>query len=161
MPDRHSIYPVDHFTRGIADEDLRGLVQRHAVTFELSPHHVLGPDRELLRRGWEVDLYGRQSEADSALTRSEARHHVHDVLHAVAVTLVPEEHRGALIAPLEQFTGAVRLDPRNDLREEVRLRIQLEPHTTARMSMIADADTLWRDEIVERLESLGARHRGA
>ena len=82
-----------------------------------------------------------------------------DVLHAVAITLVPEDRRGLVDAQLERFTGAVRLDPRNDFAEEIRLRIQLEPDTTARMSMVADADTLWRDEIVEKLESLGARPR--
>jgi hypothetical protein len=159
MPDRHSIYPVDHFSKDVSEEDLKGLVARHAVSFEIGPHQTLGSEREVLRRGWVVDLYGHPSPADAGMPRAEKNHHIHDVLHAVAITLVPEDRRGLVDAQLERFTGAVRLDPRNDFAEEIRLRIQLEPDTTARMSMVADADTLWRDEIVEKLESLGARPR--
>ena len=160
MPDRHSIFPVDHRTHGVPDEALSGLVERHGVTFELGPNQVIGPGGDIVRRGWIVDLYGRPSAADAALPYGEVHHHVHDVLHAVAATLVPEDRRGMVNAELERFTGAVRLDPRRGFAEEIRLRIQLEPHTTARTTMIGDSDTAWRDEIVERLEELGARQRG-
>lgn len=160
MPNRHSVFPVDHHTRDVADEDLRGLVARHAVTFEISPNQVAMAGGEIARRGWLVDLYGRQSAADAALPYGEVHHHVHDVLHAVAATLVPEGRRGPLHAQLERFTGAVRLDPRRGFAEEIRLRIQLEPQTTARMTLVGDSDTAWRDEIVSRLEDLGARQRG-
>lgn len=156
---RHSIFPVDPSTHGVDDRDLRGLVERHQVVFEIAPNQVV-KDRELIRRGWVVDLYGRPSAADAALSYGEKTHHVHDVLHAVAATLVPVEHRGLVNATLEHFTGAVRIDAR-DFAEEVRLRIQLEPPTTARTTMIGDEDTAWRDEIMERLHEVGARQRAA
>lgn len=153
----HSIFPVDPRTHGVADVDLRGLVARHAVAFEISPNQVAARG-DLVRRGWIVDLFGRRSPADAALPYGEIAHHVHDVLHAVAATLVPENKRGDVIASLEQYTGAVRIDPKRDFAEEVRLRIQLEPVTTARGH---DAtDTAWRDEIASRLTALGARQRG-
>ena len=160
MPDRHSIYPVDHFSHDIPEAALRGLVERHDVSFELGPNQVVGAGGEIVRRGWVVDLYARESEADAALPAGELTHHVFDVLHALARTLVPEERRGVVNAQLERFTGAVRIDPRHDYDEEVRLRIQLEPNTTARMTLVDDADTTWRDELVEKLEGLGAKQRG-
>ena len=155
MPDRHSVFPENHRTQGVADDDLRGLVARHSVSFELGPNQVVGPSGELLRRGWLVDLFGRQSAADAALPYGQVHHHVHDVLHAVAATLVPHDRRGVVNAALERFTGAVRLDPRRGFAEEVRLRIQLEPHTTARATMVGDSDTVWRDEIVEPRHPFG------
>lgn len=157
---RHSIFPVDPTTHGVEDRDLRGLVERHQVVFEIAPNQVV-KNRELIRHGWVVDLYGRPSAADAALSYGEKTHHVHDVLHAVAATLVPEEHRGMVNATLEHFTGAVRIDTRGDFAEEVRLRILLEPPTTARMTLVGDADTAWRDEIIERLHDVGARQRAA
>ncbi len=158
MTERHSIFPVDPTTHGVAAADLRGLVARHQVAFELGPNQV-AKDGDITRRGWVVDLYGRRSAADAALPYGEVVHHVHDVLHAVAATLVPEDRRGLVMAKLEPFTGAVRIDTKHDFAEEVRLRIQLEPPTTTRMTLVDDADTAWRDEIVAQLTALGARPR--
>jgi hypothetical protein len=157
--DRHSVFPVDPFSKNIPDEALRGLVSRHDVSFELGPNQVVRDDG-LVRRGWVVDLYGKRSAADAKLPSDQVYHHIHDVLHAVAATLVTEESRGVVHADLERFTGAVHIDPRRGFAEEVRLRIQIEPDTTARNTMIGEADTMWRDELVDRLESLGARSRG-
>lgn len=157
--DRHSIFPVDHFSKDLPEEALRGLVERHGVTFELGPNQVVKKDG-VVRRGWVVDLYGRRSAADARLPYGEVHHHIHDVLHAVAATLVTEDRRGVLHLDFEPFTGAVRIDPRHDFAEEVRLRIQIEPDPTARTTLLGDADTMWRDEIVEQLEKVGVRARG-
>lgn len=154
MNDKHSLFPVGPFTEDIPEHELAGLVARHAITYEIGPHQSARPDG-LVRRGWVVDLYGHRSRADEKLPGEEARHHVHDVLHAIARALVPDDRRGELSVALEPFTGAVRIDPRHDFAEEIRLRIDIELDPSGRMSMLGDADTAWRDEIVERLEALG------
>ena len=162
MTHRHSILPVDRWTTGLTDDQLRGLLSRHHVRFEVRPHQVVAADRGLTRHGWEVDLYASRSTADDQLSTDDMTDHLYEVLHAVARAITPV--RAARVAiEMQPNTGAVHLDPRNDFAEEVRLRIVIEPHEgELRQSLVADLErvgTEKTDAITTRLEELGCLRR--
>lgn len=156
---RHSMVPLEHGTQGLDATQLRGLAERHGVRFEVGPHQISRGAGEIVRHGWVVDLYGARSANDRGLQSDEATHHVHDVLDAIARHVVPRD-AGQIAFELEPYTGAVHLDPRRDFLEEVRLRILIEPETTARESVIGDTDTQWMSDVSDRLEELGCVRRG-
>ncbi len=157
MDPRHSILPVDHWTTGLSDDDLRGLGARHEVRFEVHPH-LIGVDGSIRRDGWTVDLYGARSEADEALHLRDAAEHLDDVLRCIARAVVPED-TASLHVELSPFTGAVRVDPKRGFAEQVRLRVSIEPMATARQSMLPIAESGRVHEISQRLEQLGCRRR--
>ncbi|MBX3247382.1 MAG: hypothetical protein KF901_09380 [Myxococcales bacterium] len=154
---RHSILPVDHWTTGLSDDELRGLAERHGVTFEVHPHQVVA-EGGLRREGWEIDLYGSRSEADDELALHQAARHLDDVLRSIARAVVPDD-TASLHAELSPFTGAVRVDPKRDFTEQVRLRVSLEPMTDARPSLVAGVESDWLSRVTSRLEALGCRRR--
>jgi hypothetical protein len=154
---RHSILPVDHWTTGLSDEELRGLAERHEVSFEVHPRQV-GGQGGVVRDGWTIDLYGSRSEADEDLRLRDAAEHLDDVLRSIARAVVPDD-TASLHVELAPFTGAVRVDPKRGFAEQVRLRVQLEPMTTARQSIIVGVESDWVSLVTRRLEALGCRHR--
>lgn len=167
MTHRHSILPVDRGTTGLTDEQLRGLLLRHRVRFEVRPHLVVSSEaasdeRTLTRHGWEVDLYASRSRADAELSTDDMSDHLYEVLHAVARAITPAGAARVAIE-MQPNSGAVHLDPRHDFAEEVRLRIVIEPHEgDLRESLVADLERIGTektDAITERLEELGC-HRG-
>lgn len=158
MSHSDSILPVDHWTTGLSPEQLRGLVERHHVVYEVVPEQAV-KDHALVRSGWCVDLYGRKSKADAALRFTEHTEHLHDVLHAVATSIVPDEHEQVVIQ-LSPHDGAVHVDAKDDFAEEVRLRIHVHPTTDARPTLIGDAGGSQLDEITGSLSALGVRRRG-
>ena len=157
MEPRHSILPVDHWTTGLSEEELRGLVERHSVSFEVHPHQI-GIDGSVRRDGWTIDLYGMRSEADEELHLPDAAEHLDDVLRSIARAVVPED-TAALHVELSPFTGAVRMDPKRGFAEQVRLRVSIEPMTTARQSIVAGVETDWVSDVSARLEALGCKRR--
>jgi hypothetical protein len=164
--------PVDHFTTGLSDEQLRGVVARHRVSFEVAPHHTLGRSREWVRAGWAVDLLGRRSDADGKLHLGDAGRHVHDVLHVIAHAVTTPEPTGVRIT-LEPYTGSLQYDPRHDFEQMVRLRVLIEPRASGAVEAGGEADgdeplepelhddALAMEEIVARLEALGATRQGS
>lgn len=157
MSHSNSILPVDHWTHDLKPTELRGLVQRHHVVYELVPEQRVAAGT-LVRRGWQIDLYGRRSAADAKLASMEATEHVHDVLHAVALAVVPTEI-GQVSVSLSPNTGAVHIDPRDDFAEEVRLRITVTPSSEARPTLVADGGSTEMEEITFQLEALGVHRR--
>jgi uncharacterized protein YciU (UPF0263 family) len=153
----HSILPVDHWTHDLKPSELRGLVERHHVVYELVPEQRVAAGA-IVRRGWQIDLYGRRSAADATLSWTDATDHVHDVLHAVAVAVVPAEI-GQISVSLSPNTGAVFIDARNDYAEQVRLRITVTPWSEARPTLVADDGSTEMEEITFQLEALGAHRR--
>jgi hypothetical protein len=151
----HSILPLDHFTTGLSREQLKGLVERHAIRFEVSPYQKVGSAGELLREGWTIDLYGSRSEADAALGHDEATRHVHDVLHALAICIRPAIPEGLLVED-EPFHGKTVLDPRNDFAEEVHKRVYALRDST---DAVGEVDTEWTQILTFELEALGAARR--
>ncbi|MCB9620707.1 MAG: hypothetical protein H6721_18400 [Sandaracinus sp.] len=154
---RHSILPVDHWTSDLEDDDLRGLADRHHVSFEVHPHE-LAYEGEVRRDGWVVDLYGERSEADAELHLRDAAAHLDDVLRAIARSVVPDDTHSVHIE-LSPFTGAVRVDPHRGFAEEVRLRMTIEAMTTARASLVDGVEIDRLATITQRLEELGCRRR--
>ncbi len=152
-----SILPVDHWTHDLAPAELRGLVARHHVVHELVPEQRVSGGT-LVRKGWQIDLYGRRSPGDAQLRSMDATEHVHDVLHAIALAVVPAEI-GQVSVALSPNNGAVFIDTRDDFAEEVRLRITVTPSSDARPTLVADGGSAEMEEITFRLESLGAHRR--
>lgn len=157
MSHSDSILPVDHWTTGLSDAQLHGLVERHAVVFEVVPEQVV-KDHALVRGGWYIDLYGRKSAADAALRFTAHTEHIHDVLHAVAKAIVPAEHEHVAV-DLSPHDGATFVDTKDDFAEEVRLRIHIRPMSDARPTLVGDGGTSQLDEITSALEALGVRRR--
>lgn len=159
----HSLLPVDHFTTGLTDDQLRGLVARHRVSFEVAPHQALGRSRELVRAGWAVDLLGRRSEADADLHLGDAGHHMHEVLNVVARAVTTPEPQGVRIT-LEPYKGSLHYDPRRDFEQMVRLRVLIEPRARPLGDGADDPEThddaLAMEDVVARLEALGATRQG-
>lgn len=150
MSHANTLFPVDHWTTGIEGRDLRGLVERHKVFFEVLADHGVGPDHGLVRRGWSIDLYGRRSVADAALKMHEAGEHIHDVLHAVATACLPQ--MDSVSVALTPYTGAIHMNQKEDV-EEVRLRLLVHPRAEG------DAGTAAVDHVTKALEALGAHRR--
>lgn len=154
----HSIVPIDHWTTGLTREQLKGLVERHAVRFEVAPYQRVAPDGALTRDGWTIDFYGSPSTADDALERDATVEHVHDVLHALSVAVRPVIPDG-LVVEDEPFHGKTVLDPHKDFAEETQKRIYVLRDSTFRPTMIGESDTDWTRAMTEQLELLGARSR--
>lgn len=151
MSHANTLFPVDHWTTGIEGRDLRGLVERHKVFFEVLSDHGAGPDQALVRRGWTVDLYGRRSASDAALKMHEAGEHIHDVLHAVATACLPQADNVSVA--LTPYTGAVHLNQKEDV-EEVRLRVLVHPRDASN-----DGGVGAMEHLTKSLEALGAHRR--
>jgi hypothetical protein len=158
MSHSKSILPIDHWTTGLDAAQLRGLAERHRVVYEVAADHTV-KSHALVRSGWFIDLYGRKSEADAALRFTEHTEHIHDVLHALARSIVPAEHDHVAVH-LSQHDGAVRLDTKDGFAEEVRLRVHVRPMSDARPTLIDDAGSSELDEIARSLAALGIHRRG-
>lgn len=154
----HSILPLDHWTTGLSREQLAGLVQRHAVRFEVSPYQSVGRDGAITRDGWTLDLYGSPSTADQALKHDDTTRHVHDVLHAVTVAVRPVIPDG-LVVEDEPFHMKTVLDPRQGFAEETHKRVYVLRDSSVRPTMVGDSDTDWIQELATQLELLGAARR--
>lgn len=159
MSNRDSILPVDAYSTGLRDDQLAGLVSRHGVRFEIGPNQVVSGHDTIGRHGWVIDLYGVKSKDDAKLRSDQANDHVWEVLSVIARASVPSDE-GPLAIDFEPYTGRVVIDPRRDYLEEVQLRVIVQLETTARMSMVGEADTTVTDRIAERLIALGARRHG-
>jgi hypothetical protein len=154
----HSILPLDHFTTGLSREQLKGLIERHAVRFEVSPYQGVGSAGELVREGWTIDLYGSRSASDKGLGHDEATRHVHDVLHSLAICIRPAIPEGLVIED-EPFHGKTVMDPQHDFAEEVQKRIYVLRDSSSRPTMVGESDTEWTHVLSFELESLGAARR--
>jgi len=154
-----SVFPVTAFSEGLTPEQLRGLVQRHDVTFETGPLQTIAPGGGgIVRGGWTLDLWGQRSAMDGKLDMSEATHHVHDVLQTIANEVLPSDVPGLVFA-IEPYHGELSMDPRRGFQEEVRLSVVIRHDTENRVSRYAEKETSWLDEITERLHALGVRRR--
>ncbi len=158
MSNRDTLLPIDAFTVGLRDDQLRGLVERHAVRFEVGPQQVVKGGDTLARNGWVLELFGSKSSSDNKLKSSEATDHVWEVLRVIARAVVPDDE-GPIVIDIEPFSGRVVIDPKRDYREEVPLRMTIQLETTARMSMVGEDDSAITDRIADRLVSLGARRK--
>lgn len=122
------IMDLTHFTDDLPDDDVRGLVARHGVSFEVHPEAVSFSGG---RRGdgWTIDLFATRSEADGELHGGEVTHHLDDVLRAIARAVIPRfdgnAHPDNVIVELGHYTGAVIVDPRKEFQEQVRLRMSI------------------------------------
>ena len=154
-----SIFPVTAFSEGLTPQQLRGLVERHAVTFETGPWQTLAPGGgSVVRGGWTLDLWGQRSAKDATLETPEATHHVHDVLQTIANDVLPRDVPGLVFA-VEPYHGELSMDPRRGFAEEVRLSVVIRHDTENRVSRYAEKETSWLDEITDRLSALGVRRR--
>lgn len=158
MSNRESIYPVEAYTSDVRLDDLRGLVVRHSVRFEIGPNQVMKASDTVGRSGWVVDLYGRASADDAKMKSSAANDHVWDVLSVIAHAVLPTDE-GQVAIDIEPYSGRVVVDPKRDFLEEVQLRFIVMMETNARMSMVGDDDTAITDQIADRLAALGARRK--
>ncbi len=154
----HSILPLDHWTTGLSHHQLTGLVQRHAVRFEVSPYQSVDRDGAITRDGWTIDLYGSPSVADGSLKHDDTTRHVHDVLHAVTEAVKPVIPDGLLVED-EPFHMKTVLDPRNDFAEETHKRVYVLRDSSVRPTMVGESDTDWIHELATQLELLGAARR--
>lgn len=154
-----SIFPVTAFSEGLTSEQLRGLVERHDVSFETGPWQTIAPGGgSVVRGGWTLELYGRRSAQDNALDISDATHHVHDVLQTLANEVLPRDVPGLVFA-VEPYHGELSMDPRHGFAEEVRLCVVIRHDTENRVSRYAEKETNWLEEIGDRLKALGVRRR--
>lgn len=154
-----SIFPVTAFSEGLTPEQLRGLVERHAVSFETGPWQTLAPGGGgIVRGGWMLDLFGQRSAADTKLDTPDATHHVHDVLQTLAREVLPSDVPGLVFA-IEPYHGEMSMDPRRGFAEEVRLRVVIRHDTENRVSRFVEKETNWLEEIGDRLVALGVRRR--
>ena len=154
----HSIVPLDHWTTGLTREQLKGLIERHAVRFEVAPYQRVTLEGSLARDGWTIDLYGSPSPSDRALDHDTAVAHVHDVLYALSIAVRPVIPEG-LVVEDEPFHGKTVLDPKKDFAEETHKRLYVLRDSAMRTTMLGDADTDWTRELGMQLELLGARPR--
>lgn len=159
MSNRDSILPVDAYSTGLRDDQLSGLVTRHGVRFEIGPNQVTKSGDTIGRHGWVIDLYGVRSADDAKLGSDAANDHVWEVLSVIAHAVLPTDE-GPLAIDLEPYSGRVVVDPKRNYLEEVQLRVTVQLETTARMSMVGEADTTVTDRIADRLIELGARRHG-
>lgn len=159
MTNRESILPVDAFSTGLSDEELRGLASRHSVAFEITPNQITrGADRDIVRHGWVIDMYGRPSKDDASLSSERARDHIWEVLRVIARAALPSDE-GPISIDVESYSGRTVMDPKRDFLEEVTLRVIVQLETSARMSKVGGLDTDVTDDVSARLVELGARKR--
>lgn len=159
MTHRDTLLPVDAFTVGLRDDELRGLVERHAVRFEVAPHHVRLPDAPSISKdGYVVELFGSRSASDVGLPSGRANDHVFEVLRALANAVLPSEE-GPIAIDVESFAARTVMDPKQGFREEVPLRIVIRLETTAGQGSDGDPGAV-TERISARLLALGARRKG-
>lgn len=153
-----SILPIDHWTTGLDREQLRGLVERHGVCFEVTPYTRVDSDGNLGREGWTIDFYGHGSKNDTQLHGAELARHVHDVLHTVAQAIRPIVPEG-LVVEDEPFHGKVVLSTLEGAPDEVQKRVYVLRDSDYRPTLLGAADTNWTKALTASLVTLGAKQR--
>jgi hypothetical protein len=136
---------------------LQELVERYQVCWDVYPHEEIWNGRRI-QTGFDVELYGtHRRDIEDA---SPGCHHcleVYDALQAIALSIVPEEHRPSQYE-LSSFDQSIRYSHLRHDRPDVLLTITIA-HRNNPMASIDDCEVKCLDEIKSKLLDIGADHR--